>query len=355
MNESLDLLLEDGVIDEVLSRLKSGKEANVYLVRRGDEVLAAKVYKDREQRGFKNNSGYKEGRKVRNSRTQRAIDKGGRFGREAEEQAWKATEASALGTLHARGVRVPRPVLFYEGVLLMELVVDAQGDAAMRLIDVPLEGGAGKALYLELRRQIIGLLHSEIIHGDLSPYNILVAGDGPTIIDFPQIVSAAHNTRAEWFFLRDFQNVLNHFVAADPSLAVHAADGPAIWRAYVRRELTPDFVPPPPRVPQGRAQAGGRREGQGQAHPGGRREGRREGHGHPQAHPPRQAPPSRLPAPQVEHRAARPVAPPPHPPHPPTQCPVPVTPADDAAAPRQGRRRRRRRRGGGGGGRPVTP
>jgi RIO kinase 1 len=247
MNEALDLLLADGVIDEILSRLKSGKEANVYLVRKGEEVVAAKVYKDRQTRGFKNNADYKEGRKTRNSRTQRAIESGGRFGREADEQAWKATEANALSTLHAHGVRVPRSVLFYEGVLLMELVVDAEGQAAPRLIDVALERETARALYVELRGQLIGLLCCEIIHGDLSPYNILLAAAGPTIIDFPQIVSAAHNSRAEFFFLRDFTNVLNHFVAADPSLAANASDGPAIWRAYVQRDLSRDFVPPPPR------------------------------------------------------------------------------------------------------------
>ena len=251
MDESLDLLLADGVIDEILGRLKSGKEANVYLVRKGEQVVAAKVYKDRNQRAFKNNAAYKEGRKTKNSRTQRAIDKGGRFGREAEEQAWKATESTALHTLHAHGVRVPRPVLFYEGVLLMELVLDAEGRAAPRLIDVALEPAAARALYEELRAQLIGLLCCEIIHGDLSPYNILAAADGPTIIDFPQVVSAAHNSRAEFFFQRDFQNLLDHVTAADRGLAPHVADGRAIWRAYVQRELTPDFVPPPLR-PAGR-------------------------------------------------------------------------------------------------------
>jgi hypothetical protein len=129
VGHDLDVLLADGIIDEVLGRLKSGKEADISLVRRGEHVLAAKVYKDRATRSFKNNADYKEGRTVRNSRTQRAIDGGGRFGRDAAEQAWKSAEADALGKLVGSGVRVPQPVMFYEGVLLMELVVDAEGRA----------------------------------------------------------------------------------------------------------------------------------------------------------------------------------------------------------------------------------
>src|SRR6185503_18240104 len=134
--DPLDVLLSDGVIDEVLGRLKSGKEANISLVRRGEDVFAAKVYKDRSTRSFKNNADYKEGRKVRNSRTQRAIDSGGRFGRDAAEQEWKSAEADALYKLVGTGVRVPAPVMFYEGVLLMELVIGADGHAAPRMIDV---------------------------------------------------------------------------------------------------------------------------------------------------------------------------------------------------------------------------
>ena len=143
MDDQLELLLADGVIDEVLGRLKSGKEANVSLVRRGEVVLAAKVYKDRETRSFKNNADYKEGRKVRNSRTQRAIDNGGKFGRDADMQAWKSTEADAMYKLAGSGVRIPAVVMFYEGVLLMELVTDLDGDAAPRLIDAPIEAEHG--------------------------------------------------------------------------------------------------------------------------------------------------------------------------------------------------------------------
>ena len=149
--------------------------------------MAAKVYKDRATRSFKNNADYKEGRKVRNSRTQRAIDSGGRFGRDAAEQAWKSAEADALYKLVGSGVRVPAPVMFYEGVLLMELVRDAEGRPAPRLIDVAIERDAAIGVYADLVAQMISMLCCDLIHGDLSPYNILAAADGPTIIDFPQV------------------------------------------------------------------------------------------------------------------------------------------------------------------------
>jgi RIO kinase 1 len=263
MTDHLDVLLTDGVIDEVLGRLKSGKEANISLVRRGDDVLAAKVYKDRSTRSFKNNADYKEGRKVRNSRTQRAIDGGGRFGRDAAEQAWKSAEADALYKLVGSGVRVPVPVMFYEGVLLMELVKDGEGRPAPRMIDVAIESSAAVGVYADLVAQIIAMLCCDLIHGDLSPYNILAAADGPTIIDFPQVVSAVHSSRAEFFFLRDFDNVVRFVSGFDPTLAVHRHDGRAIWRAYVGRELTREFVPPPPPPPQARGSGPNRWRGQG--------------------------------------------------------------------------------------------
>ena len=250
MDDKLELLLADGVIDEVLGRLKSGKEANISLVRRGDDVFAAKVYKDRSTRSFKNNADYKEGRKVRNSRTQRSIDSGGQFGRAAAEQAWKSAEADALYKLVGSGVRVPAPVMFYEGVLLMDLVCDAEGRPAPRLIDVAFDRDGALGLYADLVAQVIAMLCCDLIHGDLSPYNILAAADGPTIIDFPQVISAVHSSRAEFFFLRDFDNIVRFVSGFDPSLAVHTADARAIWRAYVSRDLTPQFVPPPPPPPR---------------------------------------------------------------------------------------------------------
>jgi RIO kinase 1 len=256
MNSQLDLLLSEGIIDEVLGRLKSGKEAEVFRVVYRGQTVAAKVYKDRQQRSFQHNVAYKEGRKVRNSRTQRAIDKGSRFGRDEAEDAWKSSEAGTLQLLHRQGVRVPTPVLFYEGVLLMELVSDADGDIAPRLIEAAIDAESAGPLYRDLRGQIIKVLCCDLIHGDLSPYNVLLGAAGPTIIDFPQAISAAHNSQSEGFFQRDFENILNFFIEHDRRLAAHRGDGREIWRAYTRRDLSPDYVPmtrapaPPPRAPQ---------------------------------------------------------------------------------------------------------
>ncbi|OJH41300.1 RIO1 family regulatory kinase/ATPase [Cystobacter ferrugineus] len=243
MNEALQVLLTDGVIDEVVGRLKSGKEADVYLVRHGGEVVAAKIYKEREHRNFRNNSGYREGRQVRNSRTARAIAKGSRFGVAAAEEAWKTAEVEALFKLHAAGVCVPRPVMFYEGVLLMELVLDLEGHPAPRLEEAQLTPEEASALYFDLRNQAIRMLCCDLIHGDLSAFNILLGNRGATIIDFPQVVGAAANSQAEHFFRRDIENLRRYFEAVDPSLRARAGDAAEIWRAYVKRELTPDFEP----------------------------------------------------------------------------------------------------------------
>jgi RIO kinase 1 len=243
MRNNLDILLSDGIIDEVLGLLQSGKEAEVYRVTYRGQIVAAKVYKDRQQRSFKHNAAYKEGRKVRNSRTQRAMDKGSRFGRDEAEDAWKSSEASTLHLLHGHGVRVPTPVMFYEGVLLMQLVTDPDGDVAPRLIDAPIPREQAGAMYRDLRSQIIGVLCCDLIHGDLSPYNVLLGAAGPTIIDFPQTISAAHNTQSEMFFRRDLDNILSFFAGLDRSLNANRGDARAIWQAYARRELSVDFVP----------------------------------------------------------------------------------------------------------------
>ncbi|MBK9517798.1 MAG: hypothetical protein IPO09_10670 [Anaeromyxobacter sp.] len=261
MYDPLAPLLADGVIDEVLSRLKSGKEADLWLVRHKGEVVAAKVYKERKSRSFKNDSAYKEGRQVRNSRTQRAMDKGSRFGQAAAEEAWKSKEADALHALHAAGVRVPRPVIFYEGVLLMELVLDPEGHPAPRLIDAHVTDEHARPLYEDLRVQAVRMLCCDLIHGDLSPYNVLAGRDGPVVIDFPQVIGAAHNSQAERFFQRDLDNLRRFFESFDHSLRSNSGDAREIWRAYQRRELTPEFAPsgrPPKEEPrQARQERGG--------------------------------------------------------------------------------------------------
>jgi RIO kinase 1 len=278
MVDPLAPLLADGVIDEVVARLKSGKEADLWIVRHRGEAIAAKVYKAREQRSFRNDAVYREGRQVRNTRTQRAMAKGSRFGQAASEESWKVKEADALHALHAAGVRVPTPVMFYEGVLLMELVLGPDGHPAPRLIDAHLPRERAAALYADLRAQVVRMLGCDLIHGDLSPYNVLLGRDGPVVIDFPQVIGAAHNSQAERFFHRDLENLRRFFAALDPALHASAGDAREIWRAYVRRELGPDFVPtgkaaePPRGAPPG--------------HPRQHREPR-DGRGHPQerAHP----------------------------------------------------------------------
>ncbi|MEY2669139.1 MAG: hypothetical protein RJA59_1777 [Pseudomonadota bacterium] len=308
MQEPLAPLLADGVIDEVVSRLKGGKEADVWLVRSGGQVVAAKVYKARQSRSFKNDAAYKEGRRVRNTRTQRAMDRGSRFGQAAAEDAWKSKESDAMFRLHAAGIRVPRPVLFHEGVLLMEVVVDAHGRPAPRLVDAPLVREQAAGIYAELRSQAVGMLACGLIHGDLSPYNVLIGRDGPVVIDLPQVVDAAHNSQAERFFLRDLDNVRRFCAALDPALGGEG-DGREIWRAYVRRELTADFVPSGRAPEPARAEraAGGHRpqhprggaprpHAGGTPHPGGRpQQGKRQPDGpgrqrHPGAQRPRNAP-----------------------------------------------------------------
>jgi RIO kinase 1 len=297
MADPLALLLDDGVIDEVYTRLKTGKEAEIYLVRHAGEVLAAKVYKERNARNFKNNAAYMEGRRVRNSRTQRAMDKGSRFGQASSEQAWKAKESEALHKLHAAGLRVPKPVMFYEGVLLMEAILDSDGRPAPRLIEAAIPRERAAEWYADVRSQIVKMLACDLVHGDLSPYNVLLAWNGPTIIDFPQVVGAAHNSQAERFFERDLENIRRFFLGHDPALAASAGDAREIWRAFVKRELTPDFVPtgkaPPPheRHAERRPDHGGERRHE-------RREGAPHGgqpHGGPRPQPggERRAPPQR--------------------------------------------------------------
>lgn len=284
MDTALDLLVTDGVVDEVLGRLKSGKEADIFLVRHGADVLAAKVYKERNARNFKNNVAYKEGRMVRNSRTQRAMSKGSKFGQKAAEDAWKTAEADALYKLHASGARVPKPILFYEGILLMELVRDAEGNVAPRLIDTPMSSEQASSAYAVLRQEMVKMLCADLIHGDLSPYNVLMGTEGPVIIDFPQVVGAAHNRQAEFFFRRDLDNIRTHLGNFDASLLSRPNDAYEIWREYTRRDLTPDFVPTgqvvAPKPPEKNSLGQGPRHGQNQGH--------RPKHGKP---PPRGGPP----------------------------------------------------------------
>lgn len=224
-------LVAEGMIDEVIGQLMSGKEATVYIVRCGEEIRCAKVYKDAKQRSFRKNASYQEGRKVKNSRQQRAMEKGSRYGRQMQEEAWQSAEVDALYRLANAGVRVPRPQLCYEGVLLMELVCDADGNPAPRLNDVELSADEALEFHGELLRQVVRMLCAGIIHGDLSEYNILLGADGPVIIDLPQAVDAAGNSNAGAMLERDVANLAAYFSRFAPQLAA-SEYGKEIWQLY---------------------------------------------------------------------------------------------------------------------------
>ncbi len=234
-------LVEEGLVDQVLGQLMSGKEATVYVVRCGDDIRCAKVYKEASQRSFRNNASYQEGRKVRNSRQARAMEKGSRFGRKMQEEVWQSAEVDALYRLAAAGVRVPQPHLCYEGVLLMDLIVDADGHPAPRLNDVELSEELALEFHALLIEQVVRMLCAGIIHGDLSEYNILVGEDGPVIIDMPQAIDAAGNSNAAEMLARDVINLRSYFSSFAPSLA-GSQFGKEIWAHYESGLLTPDLA-----------------------------------------------------------------------------------------------------------------
>jgi len=235
----LQPLIDDGVIDEVMRPLKSGKEAAVYVVRAGDEIRCAKVYKDMAQRSFQQRVQYQEGRKVRGSREARAIGKASRYGRKQQETAWKNTEVDALYQLRDAGVRVPEPHGYFHGVLVMELVVDADGHSAPRLGEVELSHDQACGFHRFLVRQVVKMLCVGLIHGDLSEYNVLVAPDGPVIIDFPQVVSAAGNNAARTMLLRDVNNLTASLGFWAPEL-LDTWYGEEMWALFEAGELHPD-------------------------------------------------------------------------------------------------------------------
>ncbi len=235
----LEPLLEDGLIDDVIRQLMSGKEAMVFVVRCGDEARCAKIYKEANKRGFRQSVDYTENRKVKNSRQARAMAKGTRYGREAQEEAWQSAEVDALYRLARAGVRVPKPYNFHAGVLLMELVCDAHGNAAPRLNDVEFTPEQARAHFQTLLRQVVLMLCAGVIHGDLSEYNILVGADGPVIIDLPQAVDAAGNNHAKTMLERDVGNLTVYFGRFAPELLA-TKYAKEIWSLYEHGELHPD-------------------------------------------------------------------------------------------------------------------
>ncbi len=232
-------LIEDGLIDEVLYPLMSGKEASVYVVRAGREVLCAKVYKDAAKRSFKQAVQYREGRKGRNSRRQRAIEKGSKFGRAQQEEEWHNAEVDALYKLSAAGVRVPKPQGCFDGVLLMELITDQSGEAAPRLNDVSVPEDLAIEDHATMMDYVKLMLCTGLVHGDLSEFNVLVDEEGPVIIDLPQAVDAAGNNHARTMLERDIRNMTQYYGQFAETL-LESDYASEMWALYEKGKLTPD-------------------------------------------------------------------------------------------------------------------
>jgi RIO kinase 1 len=237
--KELEELIEDGLVDEVVNRLLSGKEADVYVVRCGDELRCAKVYKDLERRSFKQAAKYREGRKVRNTRGNRAMEKGTRFGRKQTEQSWHNAEVEALKKLAEAGVRVPTPYFCLDGVLLMELITNAEGEVAPRLCEVSLTNDQALQDHATMMQEIIRMLCVGLVHGDLSEFNVLQDAHGPVIIDLPQAVNAAANRNAQEMLERDVNNITRYYArfARELKGKLYAEE---IWTLYKAGELQPD-------------------------------------------------------------------------------------------------------------------
>lgn len=236
----IEPLIDEGLVDTVICQLMSGKEAMVYVVRCGEALRCAKVYKESNKRNFHQSVSYTEGRRIKNSRRARAIARGSRYGRSVQEEVWQSTEIDMLCRLAAVGVRVPHFYNFFEGVLLMELIVDCKGDIAPRLNDVILTAGQAREHYYLLIRQVVRMLSAGVVHGDLSEYNVLLGKDGPVIMDLPQAVDAAGNNNAYSLFRRDVDNLTTYFSQFAPELAStdYASE---IWSHYKKGSLHADI------------------------------------------------------------------------------------------------------------------
>lgn len=233
-------LIDDGLVDEVLRPLMSGKEATVYLVRRGEEILCAKVYKDVAERSFKQAVHYQEGRKVRNTRRQRAMNKGSRFGRDQQEMIWQNTEVDALNLLRDVGVRVPEPFGCFDGVLLMELITDESGEVAPRLNDIQIPAARAVEDHTLMMHYVLRMLCAGLVHGDLSEFNVLMAADGPVIIDLPQVVNAADNNHAPTMLARDVANITRYYGRYAPDL-LETRYAEELWALHAAGDLHPDL------------------------------------------------------------------------------------------------------------------
>jgi RIO kinase 1 len=234
----LQPLIEDGLIDAVIGQLMSGKEATVYTVRCGSEIRCAKVYKEAAKRSFKKATQYQEGRKVRNSRRARAMEKNSKYGRKQQEETWQNAEVDALYLLANAGVRVPKPYGCFDGVLLMELVTDESGDVAPRLGDVSMSAEQALEDHALMMDYVVLMLCAGIVHGDLSEFNVLVNDYGPVIIDLPQAVDASANNHAESMLYRDVDNMTHYYGQFAPEL-LSSQYGKEIWALYEDGALKP--------------------------------------------------------------------------------------------------------------------
>ena len=232
-------LVDDGLVDDVMSRLMSGKEADVYVVRCGSEIRCAKVYKDAAKRSFKKAVQYQEGRKGRNSRRGRAMEKGSKFGRKQQEETWQNAEVDALYLLAGAGVRVPQPYDCLNGVLLMELITDENGEVAPRLNDISMSAEQAREDHLVVMHYVMRMLCAGIVHGDLSEFNVLVDVNGPVIIDLPQAVNAAANNNAQSMLKRDVDNMTRYYSQYAPEL-IKSQYGKEIWALFENGELQPE-------------------------------------------------------------------------------------------------------------------
>ncbi|MGI9275171.1 MAG: PA4780 family RIO1-like protein kinase [Endozoicomonas sp.] len=232
-------LVEAGLVDEVVRRLMSGKEADVYVVRCGSEIRCAKVYKEAAKRSFKKAAQYQEGRKVRNSRRARAMEKGSKFGRKQQEEIWQNAEVDALYKLASAGVRVPEPYICLEGVLLMELVTDEDGDVAPRLSDVSMSAEQALEDHAVVMKYVMRMLCAGVVHGDLSEFNVLVDEYGPVIIDLPQAVDAAANNNACAMLERDIENMTTYYGQYAPEL-LNSQYAKEMWALYEDSKLEHD-------------------------------------------------------------------------------------------------------------------
>jgi RIO kinase 1 len=232
-------LIDDGVVDEVIRSLMSGKEAQVYLVRCGQEIRCAKVYKDVVMRSFKQSVQYQEGRKIRNSRRQRAMGKRSKFGRDQQEAVWQTAEVDALHLLAESGVRVPKAYGCFDGVLLMELITGANGEVAPRLNDITMSAEQAVRDHAGVMNSVLRMLSVGLVHGDLSEFNVLQNEEGPVIIDLPQAVNAAGNNSAKSMLLRDVANITQYYAQFAPELG-ETHYGEEIWALYETGELRAD-------------------------------------------------------------------------------------------------------------------